>query len=65
MIKERSQKHMGLLYVMLGGIFLCNPVVGFVDVLPDLVGYLLISVGLLRLADLNGHILESAQRFAS
>lgn len=63
MMKSRSKKHMGLLYVMLGGIFLCNPVVGFVDVLPDLVGCLLISVGLLRLADLNGHILESAQRF--
>lgn len=59
----KEKKHMGLLFVLLGGIFLFDPTVGFLDILPDCVGYLLISVGLLKLSDLNEHIAESAQRF--
>ena len=57
------QKRMGLGLVALSGLFLCNPVVGFADVLPDFFGYLLLCVGLYRLADLNDCIAEASRRF--
>ena len=52
-----------LLQVLLGGLFLCNPVWGFSDFLPDLFGYLLIWNGLSRLADLSDSIFESRVAF--
>lgn len=56
-------KHMGLGLVMLSGIFLFNPVVAFLDVLPDLLGYLLLCAGLFRLADINSHLSDAAKHF--
>ena len=44
-------------------LFLCNPIVAFVDVLPNCVGYLLLCIGLNRLADLSGRLSEAARRF--
>ena len=57
------RKHMGLLYVFLSGIFLFDPMIGFVDMLPDVIGYLLLCVGLARLSDLNDCLADAAQRF--
>lgn len=54
---------MGLLWVLLSVLFLCNPVAGFSDPLPDLFGYLMIWLGLARLADLNGTIAEGRRGF--
>ena len=48
---------------MLAGIFLFDPMIGFVDVLPDVIGYLLLCVGLSKLSDLNDTLSEAAQRF--
>jgi uncharacterized membrane protein len=62
-VKTNIKSHMGLRYVMLAGIFLFDPMIGFVDVLPDVVGYLLLCMGLSKLSDLNDTISESAQRF--
>ena len=40
-------------WLMLAGLFLFDPIIGFHDYLPDLMGYLLLLVGLRRLADFN------------
>lgn len=54
---------MGLGLLMLSVIFLCNPVVGFVDVLPDCIGFLLIFNGLRFMADLDEHLEIAQKRF--
>ncbi len=54
---------MGLGMIALSGILLFNPVVGYLDVLPDAIGFLLLWVGLYRLADLNDRIGDAMRRF--
>ena len=61
-MKVRIRKDMGLGLVMLSVIFLCNPMVGFIDILPDCIGFLLIFNGLRFLADLDDH-LEAARKW--
>ena len=48
---------------MAGCLFLFNPTVNLIDVLPDVIGYLLILKGLYKLADLNGKIKAARQKF--
>lgn len=62
-MKCRSQIRTGFVSVLIAGIFLCNPVSAFVDILPNCIGYWLLCYGLYRLADLNGHIFEAVRRF--
>lgn len=59
---DRKEK-MGFGWLLAAGLFLWNPVVGMVDVLPDIIGYLLLLVGLARLADLNDSLGEAVGRF--
>ncbi|MBR3894017.1 MAG: hypothetical protein IKJ35_02605 [Clostridia bacterium] len=58
-----KQNRIGFGMLTLSGLFLFNPVVGYVDVLPDAVGFFLLWVGLYRLADLNDKIAEASRRF--
>ena len=53
MTKKESRGGMGFTLLAVGGVFLFNPVVALVDVLPDIIGYFLICLGLWRLSDLN------------
>lgn len=53
----------GFRILVLAAIALCNPVVGFVDVLPNCIGYWMLCVGLNRLSDLNGRIFAAVRRF--
>lgn len=62
-MKTEIKNHMGLLYILLAGFFLFDPIIGFADVLPDVIGYLLLCVGLTRLSDLNDALSEAARRF--
>lgn len=58
MIKER--KNLGLGLLPLAALFLFNPPLGgFVDLLPDVIGYLLMFLGLRNLGDLNHHVEEA------
>ena len=58
MIKERKKLGLGLLPV--AALFLFNPPLGgFVDLLPDFIGYLLLFLGLRNLGDMNYHIEEA------
>lgn len=62
MVKERKNLGLGLLPI--GALFLFNPSLGgVVDVLPDIVGYMLFFVGLRALGDLNYHMEESLACF--
>lgn len=45
------------------GLFLVDPVIAFRDYLPDAVGYLLLCVGLIPWADLNGRLERSLRGF--
>ena len=62
-MEKAPKKHMGLLYVALSALFLFKPTVALIDVLPDVVGYLLLFVGVARLSDLSERILDAAGRF--
>lgn len=52
---------MNIGYIIAGCAFLFNPTVNLIDVLPDVIGYLLILKGMEKLSDLNGE-LDSAKR---
>ena len=62
MTKEK-QHSKGLFWIALAGLFLADPSVGFYDWLPDAVGYLLLCVGLRRLADLNDSVEQAWRGF--
>ncbi len=55
---------MGFTYLLIGFLFLINPVVHVMDVLPDFVGYLLIVVGLGKTALFVDHLAQSRRQFA-
>lgn len=59
----RIKKDIGLGMLLLAGLFLFNPIVGFIDVLPDCIGFLLICGGIGLLADLNERIASAQKRF--
>lgn len=59
------KKNMGMIWLLLGGCFLWNPVVGVRDLLPDVIGYFLICLGLSRLADLNDDLAQAQKAFRS
>ena len=61
----RKQGSMGFLWLLLAGGFLWNPVVGVRDLLPDVIGYLLLCVGISKLADLNDTLAEAQKAFRS
>ena len=61
-MNQKKTHRMGFGCILFGVLFLWNPIVGFVDVLPDFFGYLLLFIGTYRLADLNPHIEEARSK---
>lgn len=60
----RPRKRMGFLLIALSPLFLWNPdVFSVFDLLPDVIGYILLSLGMSSLSYLNHHFEESAKRF--
>lgn len=53
---------MGFGWILISAFFLFNPVIACVDILPDIVGYLCLWIGLSRLADINDDIDEALKR---
>ncbi len=49
-------KNLGIGLVFLAGLFLFNPTISVVDILPDIIGYIILYFGLRKLGDLNDHI---------
>ena len=63
-MQNMPRKNMGFVLILLSMLFLWNPDVLVVfDLLPDLIGYILLSLGLSSLSYLNHHFEESAKRF--
>lgn len=58
-----NYRGMGLTAVLISALFLFHPIVAGIDLLPDVIGYCLLYVGLSKLSDLNGHIQEAKRRF--
>lgn len=54
---------MGFGYIFAGFIFLFNPNINIIDVMPDFIGYALIIFGLFRLRDLAPAIADSMRSF--
>ena len=59
----RPRKRMGFLLIALSPLFIWNPDIAVFDLLPDVIGYILLSFGLSSLSYLNHHFEESAKRF--
>ncbi len=62
-MQNMPRKHMGIALIALSVLFLWNADIAVFDLLPDLVGYILLSFGLSSLSYLNHHFEESAKRF--
>lgn len=59
----RPRKRMGFLLIALSPLFLWNPDIAVFDLLPDVIGYILLALGMSSLSYLNYHFEESAKRF--
>ena len=55
----KVRRLLGLYWCIPAMLFLFNPVVAFVDVLPDAIGYFLLCIGLRQVSDLNGRLEEA------
>ncbi len=62
-MEPRLSKRMGLGWLLFAGIFLFNPTVGFVDILPDCIGFLMLLKGLSLLADLEERLADAKKKF--
>ena len=59
----KARKNLGLGLVCLSFLFLFNPVLAVIDILPDFIGYLLLCIGISQLADMNYHFEEALRYF--
>lgn len=60
---KKERKKLGLWLLPIGAVFLFNPTIGVIDILPDCIGYCLFWFGLRDIADLNYHMEESLIHF--
>ena len=59
----KARKNLGLGLVCLSFVFLFDPPLAIIDFLPDLIGYLLLCIGISQLADMNYHFEEALRYF--
>ena len=60
---KQKQEKMGFWWIAAALIFFFNPNINIIDPLPDFVGYLLLCIGLSKLADLNETIDQAVNGF--
>lgn len=58
-----KEKTMGFFWLTLGICFLWEPVVGVADFLPDIIGWLFVTVGISALADMNDDLADAQRNF--
>ena len=56
---------MNIGYLIVGWIFLFNPYINIIDILPDFIGYFFILKGLFKLSDLERNLLSARKKFKS
>jgi len=57
----RLGKYLGFSLIAAGAVFLFDPFISVVDLLPDALGYLLMLLGLYRLSDLDERLMEATK----
>ena len=57
----RLGKYLGFSLIAVGAVFLFDPFISVVDLLPDALGYLLMLLGLYRLSDLDERLMEATK----
>ncbi|MBE6576608.1 MAG: hypothetical protein E7653_00540 [Ruminococcaceae bacterium] len=60
---QRSKRYVNFKAIGLSLIFLFNPNINIIDVLPDFIGYILLCLALVKLADLNDTLSEALDAF--
>lgn len=60
---KKTGKYMGLGFAAISAIFLFNPAVAIIDVLPDFIGYTLLAVALRFVRDLSPHFENAWRKF--
>ncbi len=58
-----SAKHINFKAIAWSLIFLLNPNIGIIDIFPDFIGYILLSLTLVKLSDINDTISEALKLF--
>ena len=53
---KQKKEPLGLSWIGAGMIFLCNPMINIVDILPDFIGLLMIMHGLSKAAEVTDHL---------
>ena len=61
MKRERKKIRFGLFIT--SALFLCNPLMATIDILPDFIGYLIICSSLSGLCEINEHFVEAQRSF--
>ena len=59
----RLNRNMGFSLIIFAFFFLFEPSLGLIDPLPDVVGYTILSLALINLADINGRIMTALKGF--
>ena len=59
----KTKKRIAMWLCIPAAVFLCNPTVAFVDILPDCIGCLLFCLGLAQVADLSDRLADSLKLF--
>lgn len=59
----KNNRKISFLQIGLSLIFLFNPNIAVIDLLPDFIGYILLSLALIKLADINETVAEAAAIF--
>ena len=60
-VPKRLGKALGIGWLLVGALFLFDPFLSALDLLPDCIGYLCIALGLYRLSDLDARMAEAAK----
>lgn len=63
MEKTEKTKRISFSAIAVSFVFLFNPSISIIDVLPDFIGYIILTLALTRLADLNDTFWEAQKKF--
>ena len=61
---KQKKESLGLAWIGAGLIFLCNPLINIIDILPDFIGLLMIMHGLSKAAEVADHLGDARDCFA-
>ena len=60
---KKIKKNFGFGAILVSFIFIFNPNIHLIDLLPDAIGYLLLCLGLSQLADMNDYAQDALKLF--